>query len=353
MITKLPEWYRVITITTATAETLEKRSATIKKIVKEKDLSWFLDCIRLFVDKPIANTNFRQEMVKAFQEGDPMFLERDNDLELRVLAGAIVNEVIETSGPKSKNRISVALALLSSVFYIKEGSLINKDIVDSAISFLQNSAAEEREQAETKSLPKINLDTTMPDANPATITAKLTTLNDQILKFTTTLTDKLEAANNKIAALEEESNVHWWIFRGVSDTLEKPMTEVEAEQAPLIIGHELGTLVGLPPFAPAYQFFIIKVMKDSFPDGIKETSIKDSVNSLDSRIKTHTLVQKSKTFGNICPVFNAIDVSQQSSDANGWTSIYEKSVGIKSTEKVSPKDLASQFFIENMLLKFS
>lgn len=351
MIAKLPEWYRVITMATATAETLEKRSTTIKKIVKEKDINWLLDCIRLFVGKPITSPNFKQELIKAFQEGDPMFLERDNDLELRVLAGAVINEIIDT--PKTKDRISIALALFSSIFSLKPGNLINKDIIENAIAFLQKTAIEERELTETKTLPKITIDATMPDAAVATIQAKFTALNDQISKFVSTLSEKLEAANNKIAALEEESNIHWWIYRGVSSELEKPISEIGVEQAPLIIGHELSTLIGLVPFAPAYRFFIIKVMKDNFPEGLKESTIKDSVNSLDTKIKKDNMVQRSKTFGNICPIFNAIEISLQSADVNGWTSIYEKSVGIKPTEKIAAKELASQFFIECMLLKFS
>src|SRR5882762_2526637 len=102
MIDKLPGWYQVAKLKNLSADTLEHRKTDIGKIIKSKKLEWMLNCVRLFLNKPIIQTDFKDELIAGFRESDTLFPEKNNLLELRVLAGAILFEYVINGKSKDK-----------------------------------------------------------------------------------------------------------------------------------------------------------------------------------------------------------------------------------------------------------
>ena len=134
MITKLPEWYRIADFATTNVDALESRSQVINTIIKTKKTEWLLDCIRLYLNKPIINQEFKLDFNKLFLDNDPLFHQRNNELELRVLAGAIISEYINCA--ENEECITLGLALITGSFKITE--IINSDILDDAIEYINN-----------------------------------------------------------------------------------------------------------------------------------------------------------------------------------------------------------------------
>jgi GTPase-associated system helical domain len=350
MIATLPEWYRILSIQNLTTEIFETRSISIKKILKTKDIGWFFNCIRLFVGKQISDQNFLGEMTRIFLEEDPLFKQKDNLLELRVLAGAVVNEIIET--PKHKDKISTAIALKCSLFGINTKDLINTEIITLANNFLAEESLRLREFDDKRTLINLSIESSVPDTNPATLAAIFTKINEQLHKVSISINEKSDYNSRRIQVLEEESNIHWWIFRYFSNVLNKPMRDVEFELAPIIVGKELNNLILILPWPKAFEEYLKKVIYDSFPsENNKEILFKDSINAL-KRLKIDLFAtDHASLIGNICPLLTAYSLSNQSGDETGWFSFFEKSTDIKHTIKVSCIELAKQSFFESMLLK--
>lgn len=350
MIATLPEWYRILSIQNLTTEIFETRSISIKKILKTKDIGWFFNCIRLFVGKQISDQNFLDEMTRIFLEEDPLFKQKDNLLELRVLAGAVVNEIIET--PKHKEKISTAIALKCSLFGINTKDLINTEIITRNNNFLIEESLRQREFEDKRTPINLSFEPSIPDTNPATLIAIFTKINEQLHKATVSLNEKSDYNSRRIQVLEEESNIHWWIFRCFSNVLSKPLKDVEYEIAPLIIGKELNHLILILPWPLAFEEYLKKVIYDSFPGVMnKEILLKDAINAL-KKLKTDLFsTNHTGLVGNICPLITAYSLSNQSGDETGWFSFFEKSTDIKPTIKLSCIELAKQSFFESMLLK--
>jgi hypothetical protein len=350
MIATLPEWYRILSIQNLTTEIIETRSTSIKKILKTKDIGWFFNCIRLFVGKQISDQNFIDEMTKIFLEEDPLFKQKDNLLELRVLAGAVINEIIET--PKHKEKITTAIALKCILFGINTKNLINTEIITRADTFIAEESLRQREFDDKRTTINLSIEPSIPDTNPATLIAMFTKINEQLHKASIALNEKSDYNSRRIQVLEEESNIHWWIFRCFSNILNKPLKDVEYEIGSIIVGKELNNLTLILPWPIAFEEYLKKVIYDNFQsEKNKEILLKDAINTL-IRLKIDFLSKDNTSLiGNICPLLTAYSLANQSGDETGWFSFFEKNTDIKSTIKLSCIELAKQSFFESMLLK--
>ncbi|MTH15871.1 GTPase-associated system all-helical protein GASH [Flavobacterium sp. LC2016-01] len=345
MIKNLPNWYRVVTVGSFKEETLEKRSLTIAAVLKEKNYEWILECIRLYLGKPLLNRNFESEFFAAFFNDDAMLIEVEFGLEKRVLAGAIIAQKIESN---TKDSIKTALSLISAKFGMLDSSIINIDVVQFAIDYVSNSSITARETKTVELTPTKNTPLKEEGATVETLIShvKNLTANFKIVEKNAENQKKILEYNLDI--LKEESQIHWWIFRSYSSLLGKPFKELVGAVGPFAIAQELFELINIMPPPSNFKEFL-KITIAITQDGLtKEYSIKDCIEVLAADFQKHIFEYDFNIYDNICPLFLAF--SEAIDNEVSWSSIFEKKTSLKTDAHFSSIDLAEQFLIEQTLL---
>lgn len=346
MITKLPEWYRIASIAPHSVETLTSRSEVIASIIERKEIKWLFNCVRLFLSKKYDD-DFKIEFIKLFTDSDPLFQQNDNELELRVLCGAIVHQYIINY--EYDESIVLALSLMSANFGNKD--IINHDIINDVNVYLNNKSIELREQNTDLELSD---DIEEEDVDEETVET-LDTLKAKFENFynITQMNEILNKLVNNIAILDEESNIHWWIFRGFSNFKTKPIKDLDIEIAPIVLGKDLSDLTKIIPGPIASEQYIMKLINDCFQGKSVDLLIfKDVINKLE-RVDKEIFVEnyKKTNIGNLCPILFACQESLKIDDNKNWIAYFEKYSGLKAKTKYGIIDLAKQFYVENLLVK--
>ncbi len=349
MIAKLPEWYRVLSLTNMNEEILEKRSKTIKKIVKTKDINLLFDCVKYFLNKPITNSNFVSDLTQIFLE-DPMFPQTNNELELRVLTGAIIVECLETS--KTVERIQIALAVRTGLFQKDNTDLINVDIISTVESFLMKESESRRALIDDVTIPDFSVKINLADTGIESINGGFEEMNDGLSEIKKTMKAVLDFSKKNISILQEESNIHWWIFRAFSNLVGKQIKELDQRTVPVLIGKELCNLTSFAPGPINSDQFLKKILFDNVKNKSLESTLKESINTIDLEVKKIFSIQTTSAIGVLCPIHLACSLSLQvDGDENAWLPLFEKATQIKSNIKLDAAALAIQVYNESLLIQ--
>ena len=86
------DWYRTAAVTVPEGQ-LQKRWAGVESLVEKADASMVIAMTKLFV-LPSKELLVPEGMREAFREQDESFPSRENLHELRVLAGAVIRQII-------------------------------------------------------------------------------------------------------------------------------------------------------------------------------------------------------------------------------------------------------------------
>lgn len=344
MIDNLPKWYKVASLSALSSEVAEKRSASIKEMLGEKDRDWLLECVRYYLGKAQKSKDFKNEFFNFFKRHDSVLLEEEFELEGKVLAGATAAESIAADSGSS---IYIALALISGNFGLEPSSLINIDVLQSAVDYLKR---------ESINVRKLLTPTTTPVKYPAlkeegatieTISAYAKTLTQAIKVFEKNAESQKSSFEHNLSVLKEESEIHWWIFREYNNTFDIVIKDLEGPKGPLAISKDLYELIGLylPP-VNFKEFLSIEISKTS--EGLdKEYSITDCVDVLCKNDEFEFEETENDVFYNLCPLHFACSQVGQFEDA--WISIFEQKTGLKPEKTFISIDLAEQFLIEQTL----
>ncbi|MDO1451349.1 GTPase-associated system all-helical protein GASH [Rhodocytophaga aerolata] len=346
MISNLPKYYRIATIDTLNDDLLSKRSNAITDIIESKDLNWLLDCVRLYLQKPVKSKNFEKELFFAIQKYDSLFLEEGSELEKKILAGAIIGESLI----KREDKDRIAGSLKSGSFGLAKESILNSEIVSFAVEHLNKKAIDIREDKRTlKTLTKL------PVFSKETPTVESLT---EIVKNLLVYIKSAAALNeqqygimeDKIAVLEEESNIHWWLFRSYSSKRECLISELDAVEAIFILSSELNDLIRMLPPPNNIESFLKKIWSD-VQDKPEKVSIKDAIEVLYNKLqdKIDDQEKKYEVYGNLIPLHLAFIKAKELEGNTAWTAPFEKLSGIKVDLKFNPVELSYQFLTELIL----
>jgi hypothetical protein len=139
----LPNWYHVARIDVDGNE-LEKRWEGIEAFDKGMKLDKALDALRLFNGITTQDANFKEEYGAIFQQIDPTFRIRNNDLELRILAGATTIKVLDRQYGDLSDAVALAITCVNSRGLYSNGMDMNQDVLDAAFSYLLKRAIQLR-----------------------------------------------------------------------------------------------------------------------------------------------------------------------------------------------------------------
>lgn len=347
MITQLPEWHRIAGVDESNLPILENRSEVITELVKSKNLFWIFNCVKLYLNKPNVSKEFINELINSFLKSEPVFPLTKNHLLLRVLAGAIVYHSVENK--KNMESTLIALSLQISLFGIKKENIINKDIIEYLIDYIFKEAIKVREENIELAILKIETDMNFTDNQNENLKLNFSLIEKQLKS----INKRINNFNSSIKRLKEESNIHWWLFRGFSNDFKMPVSKLNINSSPLIIGKELADLTTFLPGPTSSKEFLVKILRDNLKLKDEEISFKESINNLDLKWREDLRDNYNDIeLDNIPPpILTAISNSLDSGKSNGWYSIFEKSTSIKATSKFNVFDLAYQMNLECLFIK--
>jgi hypothetical protein len=258
------EWYRAASLDPQNVN-LETRWAGIEKHKGAKELSFAAEVVRLFLDIGKATDGFLSAFRQPFFDADNSgFRMSDNDLELRMLAGVLILEMLQRKDAFADGVALVALAAAAPDLRKKVPVL--QEVLPAASNYLFDRSALVRRPGPTK--PKSAL--TSIEAELAEITQLATTnpagtwkpaetairrVSENVSKVSEYLESRILHLQKRQDHLAEEANIVWWLFAGADRISFESYSGQPEVAAALSCARDLaGLTVLLPPplAAPAY-----------------------------------------------------------------------------------------------------
>jgi len=346
MISVLPQLYKITAIGPVSSKQLEDRSAAITKILQEKELDFLLNCVRLYLDKPILNKEFKREFIKAFNDIDSTFLD-GSDLENSILSQAVILELLKEN---TKETAIVSMGLITGSLGVRREKLLSFEVLQKALDFLNSSAQEVRQPKQLT-----NTAGKMPQIkdNPGTIlevTEHIKALNKYVKDALNQLEQQKSIYEKRFEIIEEESNIHWWLFRGYSNLNDVPLKDLAPKEAPLVIALDLKKLFKKLPLPLNAKDFLYKALKE-IPELPEKYYLKEVIETIISLYKDSLNLTNMNTYGNLAPISFALSKAEEPGLEESWNSVFEKQSGLSINHAFSPLDLASQILNELSLIK--
>lgn len=361
MHTYFANWYSVAK-PEPKGETLDTRWAAIETYTGNVDQPAAFDLVRLFYSRPAKLDISIETFRKAFKEADSAFLMRDNDLELRVLAGATIAHILD--GEPSDLTDATALATVCAAYQNLRPQILLPDIVRYARGYLTREGIRVRQQGSVSSSSiaapatpavikglKTALTANNLSSSPETLTDILTSISDTMTSLDEAVTTSINslATNSKIQ--QEETNILWWLFGEHSRDQELNIRDVAFPGVCLVAGKELADLTVLLPGPRPAIAFLDKMLRTAKEDLPESTKLVDAINTASREWRTTWIEAKDfQAVDDICPVHFAASKSLESTGATDWISAFESGTGLKARKAINPLHLSLQAYEEALLI---
>jgi len=326
------DWYRVIEIEPRGDDIL-KRWSGVETFVGVLDTFKALDTVRLFVGTPLGNPEFKDELANTFQKADPAFPMRENDLELRVLAGAILVHHLNTK--KGNLADAIALGISTGSCVPLRANVLISDVWAIAQEYMAQEGQAIRSHRQTSVIK-------LQDPKPEQLLAAVQT----VMKGTN---DIFSEVDDMLATLREQGDILWWLHAGISRDTESMYRDMEIPEASVYAGKELSDLTALlpgPVSAPAVLDSLLSIISSPLPQAV---ALDAAINKLDRGWKEARVVEAGGEADGLTPVHLAL---RKSVEASAWVRAFEQATGSKvKNAKFGPVDLAMQMYQERLLLR--
>lgn len=360
MHTLFSDWYRITNVDPS-EDTLEKRWQGIENIVNNLNTRSSLDLVRLFFGKSIKNSIFTDTFREAFKETDQTFTMSGNDLELQILAGISIIQSLEAN---DETNVNTALSTICVSFQEPATMPPFPEVLKRAKEFLLDRSREVRSRQKTN-----NIKTTLADlsdqknvllaslpANSLPNTKEpMGAIFDKIQEIITQVISEVNQIATEIdlslLLQQEETEMLWWLIGEYSNSLKKRISKIPLPFACLIIAKELSEHTQVIP-GPVNILALVDKMLNTVREKTKEeTSIKEVVNTATIEWKSQYLAGINlSSVEDLCPLHYAINKSVETGDSTSWIASFEKSMGIKAEQSVTPLDISIQAYNEMLLL---
>ncbi len=264
MNTNFGEWYRAAALDPKNVN-LEARWAGIQKHKVSKDLSFAAQVVRLFLDIGKASDDFLNVFRQPyFDEDKSGFRMSDNEVELRVLAGVLILEML--LGKDAFADCIALLVLASAAPDLRKRVPVLKEVLPAASNYLFDRSTVVRRSGPAKAKSPIasidselaeiaQLATSNPNGAWKPTETAIRRVSENLSKVSEHLESRIVQLQKRQDHLAEEANIVWWLFAGADRVSLKSYSEQTAAAAALTCARDLAALtVLLPPplAAPAY-----------------------------------------------------------------------------------------------------
>jgi hypothetical protein len=351
-------WYRLAEVEPK-GDDLPKRWAAVEAVVGSIDKPRAIEVARLYLGSASASLEFKDQFASIFQKNDPAFPMRANELELRVLAGAVVAQYLETQ--RSHIGDALALAVISGAAPSFRQSVLLPEIVTIAQDYAFQESQKVRSYspaAEVKATvlkaEQLLNDVKTPAAQnnlPGTVEALAAPLQKLYLATTAVAkssNDAVSHLNDLVASLVEQSNILWWVFAGSSRDVEKSFSSIELASASLIAGKELADLTEVLPGPVAVPAVLDKILSVGRP-AAAAISFEAAITGVAGEWRQKCLDGQSGQLDDLSPIHLAL---RKAGEGVAWKKSFESISGIKVSKlNLAPLTLAIQMYNERLLQK--
>lgn len=351
------DWYRSANIEPKRDE-INSRWKGIENFVANMNLQDIIEIIRLYYELQNKDKSFLDKYRKTFKDLDPTFPMKENALELQVLAGATIAQILNSKVSFKIGFTAYATACVSCKGLKKA---IIADIEGIADTYLANESLRvrniSRPEIPTERLHIPNLPSNQPPIafNQEGVTKLVMSISTIIAtqhnSMVDTFTNIIEKQKEEIDILKEESNIAWWLYGEYSNDLKQPINLLKVSFACLVIAKELASLTQILPGPRSARAYLYKMLRSVEPNLSFKITIKQAINMAEKDWKLSVETKDYASIIDLCPIHLAIELSLSIDSKDEWVAPYEKLSGVKVEEEISPIDLALQFYQEAMLFK--
>lgn len=321
----------------------------------------FFDAVRFFFGRKTKDSEFDHRFRQFFHSVDSAFPMSRNDLEVRVLAGVLLRNVMGDPGSRPhKMAEPIALAIVCADARGLAPSPPVPNLIEEASRRIVQISQEKRSFGGTERLTSTNLQVDFDDfdnlvtQNPPEAAKKIKTAVEQL----TTFARKVVSSNKKMHEAQmlqnEEINMLWWVFGESSDDLKRPMADLGTQAACLVAGKELAALTSVSPGPISAEALLFRMLSSADPQPGTKVSLADAVNSVEKGWRERWFLDiEAGILLDLCPVLSAVGESLRTSSKTGWRDPFKTSFGFAATSKLLPTDLSIQVYQECLLVRFS
>lgn len=337
------------------SDVIERRVKAFETLRKDATEEQITDLVRLYFGMP---TSTEPEWFRAaFADGDSAFSMIDNEREVAILAGGLLEALNE-------DEIAVAgLAPLTAAMMGQRSPKVRPALLEIAARRLQEAARDARGHAaldysviRNPAKSKVIDEKSMADATDVPrVVALVKRVNDESSEWTKTLANQVASLVRpmtvQLNSLQEEVEILWWHIGGHSRQLNKPFSEIDLGAACLLAGLDMADLSRMetaPVAAPALLTRTLSPLKKA--KGAKVT-LSAAVDSLPSEfLEKFAHAEVERQHADLLPVLTALQRARENGHGS-WQPGFKKLIGIDASASCVPIDLAIQVMRERLLAR--
>lgn len=331
MYPSFPDWYRLVNLNPQ-GETIQNRWKAIESKAPKFDADHICRLVTFFVGKSSDDQALVDELNKWFQDADPTFSIRNNELELQILSGSMLACVIEDG--KQNKQLLAGLSVLCSAFGTKEQRLFFEELKITAEQQLRKQATEFRDLG----------DLTETDF-PQTEVSDLKEFSKQVFAV-------FRKIERRVQVLAEESNIGWWLVNAWIKELNSPVDTISRTRLCLVAGKELADLCVILPEPVSARAVLARMLANGQKGGNTKITIPQAVNAT-TRAWRESVNTKAETekFSALTPISYALKKSLETTGESDWVPSFERGCQQSGKQKYTQIEIAHQFYRECLLFR--
>ena len=350
MHNEFADWYRTASVDLP-AGFLTQRWQGVEEATGGLTSAQIIALVRLFSIRPAIGGKAPDFLDAAFRKHDTAFPTRDNSQELRVLAGAILRNAIESNHAAA---IAAAAGLVCATFGVRYQGVPNREHVEIARSFLIKRAMEIRASVPQTVKVKELSNERLEELLPAHFFAANQTPSMRAPLFGALLEQSkaIQAREGEFSALKialqsqrEELNLLWWLQVSFSRDLNRPFAQLPNALAACIFPLELADLTLFVPGSTAIFGILVSALAQT--TGTLCT-IQQAINATPRDWRTMRVEQQKSPLDILCPVSFAMRKSLETSGEDDWVPVYKKLSDVRIDESLETREIAYQIYGERI-----
>ncbi len=335
------------------SDLIERRLKGFESLRKNATKEQILDLARLYFGLPaLADAEWFRS---AFAEGDSAFSMVDNEHEVAVLAGGILEALNED------NVVVAGLAPLCAAMAGQRSPKVRPALLEIASRRLQEIARDARAHTAVNAAvirspakSKVIDDKSVAEAaDVPRVAALVKRVSDESSEWTKTLASQVaslvQPMSRQLNTLQEEVEILWWHIGGQSRQVAKPFSDLDLGAACLLAGIDMADLSRLetaPVAAPALLARTLAPLKK--PKGGK-VGLGAAVDALPPEfLESHDQNEAERQHTDLMPVLTALQRAKENGAGN-WQAGFKKLIGIDAGASFTAIDLAVQVMRERLL----
>lgn len=380
MLKRLFEWYRLVS-PTPDDTLVERRTGAVKdllgKLSNATDYKLLIDCTAAAANGLGAfdqSSQLVRSVVECIRNHQPAFPQdlSENALDLRACCAVAVGELLTRyqSGDGVRDKDARLAAVLIVPAFGLRSRLKQKylqatldELHAAAVATLQRAAVAKRERqgVNLKKLEgiKVAAVNTAAATTPKTpvaatdedIDKKLTALWKKLLPA---LKESFASVERQAAADREELEVLWWLYNGVSEGLDQPLSALKPGTAAVCCGVEVADRLVVPPLASVRQMVAHGTDKNRTSDDTSAKSLEELVGQWEREVAgllmpADTELQRDvRRHPALLPLSWLSLRLHEGNHAAGWNQEFEMKTGAALSDTHKPAELAVQAFNERV-----